>query len=126
MKRIQQRLDNDCALACAAMVLDWTYDQVAAAVDDQGLELHPEEGVSVTMVLRACGYDATCCEGFYLPDDKPVILILPSASDPAYNHAVVCFNAKLFDPSDRLLRRRSALKAVPVTRFTVYGIRRAA
>ena len=124
MKRIQQRGPVDCAVACVAMAIGWTYDDVAFVLEHSELKLDPEEGVGIEDLFKACGYQSTTCEGFYVHEaDRPVVLIVPSKGDPTLNHGVVMFDAKLFDPSSHWCRRRCLKATMRVTRYTVYGIR---
>jgi hypothetical protein len=97
MKLLKQG-NNDCVLACIAMCLDLTLEQVHKHYPD-----YKGEGINMrqtmTILDRLGHHDYVQCVTNTLFSDRTYIITVPSLTVRGGNHAIVVHNHQVFDPN---------------------------
>lgn len=98
IKRIQQRYNNDCSIACVAMYLNLTYEEVLKITIEQHDFMPNGMGINVGDLFLDLGYQPRFKHKKIIQDT--CVVSIPSLNFPNKFHAVVLNNNKIIDPSN--------------------------
>lgn len=99
MNIIKQRFNNDCVIACVAMIAGVTYDEVFFRAVERGFVPDNGEGLQIWQTLEHMGFDCDWCDGGHgLFEPVARIVSVYSQTRDDLLHAVVVKAGHVFDP----------------------------
>lgn len=120
---VQQRMPADCAVACLAMFLDRSYEDIAKHCS--GAEL-VSFGVGIHRDRQICSYfraDIEFLDPSLLDWSRPAILTVPSLNDTG-THAVYWDGHRVWDPQ-KGRKGKASYSNQKAREFAIVGIQRA-